>query len=151
MRAKASKKPSLKDQPMNAKAWKMTAAPFCLVLALAGCSSVEAPAKSPATGSRTVLQHVEYPTGYEVNVIRIVLPANTNSPHHTHPGLESGYVVRGSVTIAIDGQPERVLHAGDTFETPANVPHIVKNGPIETEIISTYLTVAGKPLTKVIK
>jgi len=91
-------------------------------VALAGCASTPAAPK----GSRTVLQHEVYPTGYEVNVILIVLPANTDSPHHEHPGLESGYIARGSVTISIDGQPEHVLHAGDTFETPAYAPHIVK-------------------------
>ncbi len=126
-----------------------TCALLAAVLAVSGCASLSAPAK-PAAGSRTVLQHVVYPAGYEVNVIRIVLPANTNSPHHTHPGLESGYVARGSVTIAIDGQPEHVLHAGDTFETPAGVPHIVKNGPQETEIVSTYILELGKPLTHVL-
>ena len=127
-----------------------TCAVLVTVLALGGCASMTPPAK-PAAGSRTVLQHVVYPAGYEVNVIRIVLPANTNSPHHTHPGLESGYVARGSVTIAIDGQPEHVLHAGDTFETPAGAPHIVKNGPQETEIVSTYITELGKPLTHVLQ
>ncbi|MGI4840775.1 MAG: cupin domain-containing protein [Janthinobacterium lividum] len=121
---------------------------LAIIAAMAGCAT---PASAPSKGSRTTLQHVAYPNGYEVNVIRIVLPANANSPHHTHPGLESGYVVRGSVTVAIDGQPEHVLHAGDTFETPANAPHIVKNGPQETEIVSTYITEVGKPLTQVIQ
>ena len=129
----------------NGKACAMLAT----LVALAGCTSTP-PAAKPAAGSRTVLQHVVYPAGYEVNVIRIILPASTNSPHHTHPGLESGYVARGSVTIAIDGQPEHVLHAGDTFETPAGAPHIVKNGPQETEIVSTYITELGKPLTQVL-
>ena len=127
-----------------------TCAVLAAALVLGGCASLNTPAAKPAAGSRTVLQHVVYPAGYEVNVIRIVLPANTNSPRHTHPGLESGYVARGSVTIAIDGQPEHVLHAGDTFETPANAPHIVKNGPQETEIVSTYITELGKPLTHVL-
>lgn len=120
------------------------------VFSIAGCTALQPVQPAPSKGSRTTLQHVVYPAGYEVNVIRIVLPANTNSPHHTHPGLESGYIVRGAVTISIDGQPEKVLHAGDTFETPAYVPHIVKNGPEETEILSTYITEVGKPLTTVL-
>ncbi|MGC1329199.1 cupin domain-containing protein [Pseudomonas sp.] len=127
-----------------------TCALLATVLAMGGCASMSPPSAKPGAGSRTVLQHVVYPAGYEVNVIRIVLPANTHSPHHTHPGLESGYVARGSVTIAIDGQPEHVLQAGDTFETPAGAPHIVKNGPEETEIVSTYITELGKPLTHVL-
>lgn len=124
---------------------------FALLAAAVTLTACAVPAtapQKPAGGSRTTLQHVAYPAGYEVNVIRIVLPANANSPHHTHPGLESGYVARGSVTIAIDGQPEHVLHAGDTFETPAYAPHIVKNGPQETEIVSTYITEVGKPLSQ---
>jgi quercetin dioxygenase-like cupin family protein len=118
------------------------------ILTLTACASSTTAPEMASTGSRTVLQHVAYPAGYEVNVIRIILPANANSPHHTHPGLESGYVARGAVTIAIDGQPEKVLHAGETFETPAYVPHIVKNGPNETEIVSTYITEVGKPLSQ---
>jgi len=120
------------------------------IVALTSCSSLTTAPQKASTGTRTVLQHVAYPAGYEVNVIRIILPANANSPHHIHPGLESGYVARGSVTIAIDGQPEKALHAGDTFETPAYVPHIVKNGPDETEIISTYITEADHPLSQTI-
>lgn len=132
------------------KNWARAIALGAGIFSIAGCTAVPATHSAPSAGSRTVLQHVLYPAGYEVNVIRIILPANTNSPHHTHPGLESGYIVRGTVTISVDGQPEKLLHAGDTFETPANVPHIVKNGPEETEILSTYITEAGKPLTVVL-
>jgi quercetin dioxygenase-like cupin family protein len=132
------------------RAWGTIGIMVCAALANTACASVTSTPTAPSKGSRTVLQHVLYPSGYEVNVIRIVLPANTNSPHHTHPGLESGYVVRGAVTISIDGQPEKLLHAGDTFETPANAPHTVKNGPEETEIVSTYITEVGKPLTHVL-
>lgn len=133
---------------MEMAVYTRACAALAVAFALVGCAT---PVSAPQKGSRTVLQHVVYPSGYEVNVIRIVLPASAISPHHTHPGLESGYVVRGAVTVAIDGQPEHVLHAGDTFETPANAPHTVKNGPKETEIVSTYITELGKPLTQVIK
>lgn len=53
-----------------------------------------------------------------------------------------------SISTPTSKAQEHVLHAGDTFETPAYAPHIVKNGSAETELTSTYIAETGKPLTK---
>jgi uncharacterized cupin superfamily protein len=38
------------------------------------------------------------------------------SGRHTHPGLETSYVLDGEVTLTIDGQPPKVYKAGDAFQ-----------------------------------
>jgi quercetin dioxygenase-like cupin family protein len=66
---------------------------------------------------------------------------------HTHPGIESGYVVAGGLNLPIEGMPTRALKPGDGFQVPAGVPHAGdKNGPAKTIITSTYVVEKGKPL-----
>ena len=65
---------------------------------------------------------------------------------HTHPGVESSYVVSGSSTLSVKGQPDRVLNAGDGFQIPAEVPHSVKNGNAKTKVVATYIVEKDKPL-----
>src|SRR5204862_7753968 len=42
---------------------------------------------------------------------------------HTHPGEELGYILEGTLELQIEGQPPRVLKAGDAFFVPAGVVH----------------------------
>src|SRR5258706_5974224 len=38
---------------------------------------------------------------------------------HTHPGEELGYIVEGTLELQIEGQPPRVVKAGESFFVPA--------------------------------
>jgi quercetin dioxygenase-like cupin family protein len=68
-------------------------------------------------------------------------------PRHTHPGIESGYVVSGGIELPIQGQPTRMLKPGDGFQVPVATPHAgAKNGPVKTVVVSTYVVEKGKPL-----
>src|ERR1700682_6733084 len=42
---------------------------------------------------------------------------------HTHPGEELGYVLEGTLQLAVDGPPARTLKAGEVFFIPAGVGH----------------------------
>jgi quercetin dioxygenase-like cupin family protein len=49
---------------------------------------------------------------------------------HRHPGHHTfGYVVEGTYEFAIDGQPGRILNAGDTFYEPPTALHSVSRNP----------------------
>jgi quercetin dioxygenase-like cupin family protein len=37
---------------------------------------------------------------------------------HTHPGIESGYLLEGGIDLPIQGQPTRTLKPGDGFTVP---------------------------------
>jgi quercetin dioxygenase-like cupin family protein len=38
---------------------------------------------------------------------------------HTHPGIETGYVLEGTTLLAIDGEAPRTLRAGDSYSIAA--------------------------------
>src|SRR5262249_28953320 len=42
---------------------------------------------------------------------------------HTHPGIESAYVLEGGLEVPIQGQPTRTIKPGDGFQIPPETPH----------------------------
>jgi quercetin dioxygenase-like cupin family protein len=70
---------------------------------------------------RTPLQKVEFPEGY-VTVSGIVeVPPGGSAGRHTHPGIEIGYLLEGEANLIVEGQPDRLLRAGDSYSLPAGV------------------------------
>jgi quercetin dioxygenase-like cupin family protein len=65
---------------------------------------------------------------------------------HTHPGVESGYIVEGVTDLSIDGVGTVTLKPGDAYQVPTRVPHGGKNGPAKTLLVGTYVVEKGKPL-----
>jgi len=68
------------------------------------------------------------PGGAEARSIRITLPpgdpGDPGAPPHRHPGPLFGYVTEGEVLFELEGQPPRVLKAGDVlFEPGGDVIH----------------------------
>jgi quercetin dioxygenase-like cupin family protein len=66
---------------------------------------------------------------------------------HTHPGIESTYILEGSVEIPIEGQPTRSYKQGDHYQIPAGTPH-AGGKPSETKVrlATTYVVEKDKPL-----
>jgi quercetin dioxygenase-like cupin family protein len=63
--------------------------------------------------------------GWEAEFASVTMvPGPGYAPHH-HPGFVLGYVIDGAFRFAIDGQPERVLHAGEAFYEPPGAHHTV--------------------------
>src|SRR6187200_675816 len=72
----------------------------------------------PAGIKRTPLQSIDFPEGYKtVTGLAEVAPGHA-SGMHTHPGVETGYVLDGEVLMIVEGQPDRTLKAGDSFVIP---------------------------------
>jgi len=66
---------------------------------------------------------------------------------HTHPGEELGYVLEGTLELAIVGQPPRIVNAGEVFFVPAGIVHEGKNsGAGAAKVLATYIAEKGKPL-----
>ena len=58
------------------------------------------------------------------------LGAGRTDPPHRHPGHHTfGYVVEGTYEFAVDGQPSRLLNAGETFYEPPTAVHSVSRNP----------------------
>ena len=66
---------------------------------------------------------------------------------HTHPGEELTYILEGEIELRVDGEPPRVVRAGETFFLPAGVVHEgVNSGSSRTKVLATYIVEKGQPL-----
>jgi quercetin dioxygenase-like cupin family protein len=85
--------------------------------------------------------------GYVRLVAEVTIDPGILVARHTHPGIESGYVVAGGLELPIEGQPTRMVKAGDGFQISVATPHAGgKNGDTKTVVVSTYVVEKGKPL-----
>ena len=96
---------------------------------------------------RTPLQKFDVPgTNYETVIGIAEIVASVNIGRHTHPGPESGYLLEGSFTLLVDGQPPKELKAGDSYAIPSGVIHDARTGAQGAKVIATYVVEKGKPL-----
>lgn len=104
---------------------------------------------APAAITRTVLQTANFPGDqYQtVQAIAVIAPGAT-VPNHTHPGVELGYILDGSLDLYVSGQAVKHLKTGDSFLNPDGVPHWARNtnGDKPTKVLSVYVVDKSKPL-----
>jgi len=105
------------------------------------------PAATPGL-KRKILSTTDGPmAGYVTVIAEVEIEPSIMVGRHTHPGIESGYVVAGAIDLPVQGVATRSLKPGDGFQIPPNTPHAgVKNGGQVTKIVSTYVVEKGKPL-----
>lgn len=115
--------------------------------ALIICGSIGfAEAQQPAI-KRTPLQKFEVPgSNYEGMMGIAEIGPNGSTGRHSHPGVESGYVLEGELTLVIDGEPPVPLAVGQSYRVPAGAIHDGKAGDKGAKVIATYITEKGKPL-----
>ncbi|WP_085316320.1 cupin domain-containing protein [Derxia lacustris] len=119
---------------------------LCAVVALFGAAAVQA--QTPPPIQRTVVGKgdVSVP-GREAIVARVEIAAGASVARHTHPGDEISYIAEGETELLIDGEPARVVKAGESFVIPAGVVHAARaigTGPVK--LIGVYVVEKGKPL-----
>jgi quercetin dioxygenase-like cupin family protein len=101
---------------------------------------------------RTPLQKFDVPgTSYETVIGIAEIGPNAMVGKHTHFGVESGYMLEGEITLLIEGQPPKVVKAGESYMIPAGVPHDGKSGPNGGKVIATYVVEKGKPFATPVK
>jgi quercetin dioxygenase-like cupin family protein len=97
------------------------------LLATWGATGLATPtaAQPAAAGVKQLLsQPLADLPGREVRIVLLDRAPGSSSPAHRHPGHHTfGYVIEGTYEFAIDGQPSRILHAGDTFYEPPGALH----------------------------
>lgn len=85
--------------------------------------------------------------GREAVVARVELGAGAKAARHTHPGDEISYVSEGEVVLLVDGQPPKVVKAGESFVVPAGVVHAAENtSNAPVKLVGVYVVEKGKPL-----
>ena len=93
---------------------------------------------------RTPLQKIDFPDGYTTAIAEV--PAGGAAGRHSHPGIETGYVMEGELTLEIDGQPAKVLKAGDSYQIPAGAIHDAKAVDKPFKVLAIYIVDKTKPL-----
>jgi quercetin dioxygenase-like cupin family protein len=84
-------------------------------------------AQTPPAGTVQLLtQPLADLPGREVRITLLDRGPGNSSPAHRHPGHHTfGYVVEGSYELGVNGQPTRMLKAGDVFYEPPGALHSV--------------------------
>jgi quercetin dioxygenase-like cupin family protein len=124
----------------------------CALCAVAGFSAssvgAEAAEEQQAPGvRRIILQRTEFPgSQYETLLVLAEIDAGVNVAKHTHPGIESAYVLEGGLELSVQGEPTRTLKAGDGNQIQPWTPHSARNGDKLTRIAVTYVLEKGKPI-----
>jgi quercetin dioxygenase-like cupin family protein len=130
------------------KAWQakwLTAMVLVMLSVALGAQGLSA--QGPAM-KRTILHKSDISAPVkEVVQAMVDLPGGVRSGRHTHPGEEVGYVLEGSLLLAVDGKPSSTVKAGDTFLVEAGRIHeTINEGPAPAKILATYMVEKGKPL-----
>ena len=96
---------------------------------------------------RTLLQKFDVPGTNHETVIGIAeIAPNASIGRHTHPGPESGYVIEGDFVLSVEGQPDKPVQAGGSYQVPSGAVHDAKAGEKGGKVIATYVVEKGKPL-----
>jgi quercetin dioxygenase-like cupin family protein len=117
-------------------------------LIAADASAQTAPPAATPGVSRKILSQIDGPmAGYVTIVAEATIEAGVSVARHTHPGIESAYVLEGGFELPVQGQPTRMLQAGDAFQIPPETPHAGgKAGAVKSRVLATYVVEKGKPL-----
>ena len=95
----------------------------CAICGLTGFIATEASAQGTPTATtpgvtRKILAQTDGPVpGYVTTInVEAEIEPGVMVARHTHPGIESGYVLEGGLDLSIQGQPTRPLKLGDGFQ-----------------------------------
>src|SRR4029077_3416 len=110
---------------------------FTVVATVALAQTPAPPANDPI--KRTPLQKTEYPEGHFTYVMMVEIAPNATIGRHTHPGIESSYVLDGNLDLVIEGKPPQAFKAGDSFTVPHNAAHGGKVGDKGLKLIGVYV------------
>ncbi len=83
--------------------------------------------------------------GWQGTMLEVTYPPGAASAAHQHPGPTFGYVVRGKISWAINGEPPRVLEAGQSFFEPMGSVHSTAANASDSEPAVISVVILGKP------
>jgi quercetin dioxygenase-like cupin family protein len=122
----------------------------CTLAASAGTLKAQTPGAPPQSAlKRTVLQTHALTSvpGHDGITVLAELAVGGSAPRHTHPGEEFVYVLEGTATFDMAGQPLLAIKPGDALFIPPNTPHVARNtGTVPLKLLSNYILPTGQPL-----
>jgi quercetin dioxygenase-like cupin family protein len=97
--------------------------------------------------TRTVIQKTDFPGDQYATLLFLAeIAPGATVPRHTHPGVESAYVVEGEEDFFMGSEPAKHLKAGDAYQMPAGMPHSIRNGNQTTKLVVTLVYEKNKPI-----
>jgi quercetin dioxygenase-like cupin family protein len=84
---------------------------------------------APAAGAtggvtRNVISKTDLPDGkYTTILVTAEIAPGALVAKHTHPGVESAYVIEGEGELIVEGQPSRAFKGSDSFQIPVGAVH----------------------------
>ena len=125
----------------------------CAICSLTGFIATDASAQTPPPATtpglkRNLLSKMDGPMpGYVTLNMEVEIDAGATVARHTHPGIESSYVMEGEIELPIQGQETKVMKAGQGFQVPPNTPHAGgKPSDKKVKLAITYVVEKDKPL-----
>jgi len=101
----------------------------------------------PSPVKRTILQKADVPgTNLEVIYATVEIAAGFKAGRHFHPGVVMAQVVEGEFWIALDGQPDKIVRAGETLTVPDRAIHNEGATDKAVKLNAVYVLEKGKPL-----
>ena len=121
--------------------------------ALAGSAIAQNPPVSPSPVKRTIVSKIAVPnSNYEVITAMLEIAPGFKAGRHFHPGIVTGHILEGEFWLALDGQPEKKLTAGQSAEIPEKAVHNEgSTGTVPMKAIVTYVVEKGQPLITPVK
>ncbi|MEU7888634.1 cupin domain-containing protein [Microbispora bryophytorum] len=97
----------------------------------------------------------QVPEGAEAMTILVTLPPDSaGTPPHRHSGPVYGFVVKGAMDFELEGEPARVVRAGETFWEPGgDVIHYQDGNHLadeESAFVVTMFCAPGQPMLTVV-
>lgn len=81
-------------------------------------------------------------------------PGDPGTPPHRHSGPVFGYLLEGEMTFELEGEPERVISAGDAFWEPGgDVIHYQAANHLAhawTRFVVVMIGVPGEPMLTIV-
>ncbi len=94
------------------------------------------------------LNRAEVPgSNFVVVTLQTEMDVGASDPLHSHPGVQMGYLEKGSIRLIVQGQPDKIIKAGESYQVPAGAPHAAD--AIGTEMyksVTTYVVDKTKPI-----
>ena len=117
-----------------------------------GVSLAEDPAPPPKVKLLMKNEVVSSVPSKEAYLLDIDWGVGSSTGRHIHPGDEYAEIVEGELQLNVEGQPAKVVKAGETYHNLAGIVHETKNiSSKPARSIAVLIIDKGKPPTEPVK
>jgi quercetin dioxygenase-like cupin family protein len=116
-------------------------------IALASICVTTAAAQIGVTRKIQIQEDLDIP-GYQIILAEVTIDVGGREGRHRHSGMLVGQVIRGQLTLYVEGQPTREYSPGDSITIPPGVIHEgINNGDEPIVAVATFVVPKDEPVT----